>query len=150
MDPRNLTHGARSSQAWFIFNLNKEILSFTDRILQYLHIINARLTCPLLPATPLLLTWRTSLCARGGELPSTLVPGLLTTAPPFTSSPTPSHPTHRSSYKVYIDDINNTGGHQQHRSSSSGTVGHIPKFEVILLKICSAFKIIPTIFVTLY
>ncbi len=49
-----------------------------------------------------------ALFARGGEFPSTLVPGLLTTAPPFTSPPTPSHPTHRLSYNVYIDDINNT------------------------------------------
>jgi hypothetical protein len=49
-----------------------------------------------------------SYLARSGEYPSTVVPSLLTTAPPFTSSPTPSHPTHRSSYNVYIDDINNT------------------------------------------
>ncbi len=63
---------------------------------------------PLLPAAPSLFTWRTSPLAPGGEFPSTLDPGLLTTAPPLTSFLTPSHPTHRSSYNVYIDDINNT------------------------------------------
>ncbi len=52
-------------------------------------------------------TWRTSSLVRSGECPSTLVPGLLTTAPPLASSPTLSHPPHRSSYDVYIDDINN-------------------------------------------
>jgi hypothetical protein len=31
--------------------------------------------------------------AQGGEYPSTLVPGLPTTAPPFASPPTLSHPT---------------------------------------------------------
>jgi hypothetical protein len=77
-------------------------------MLQYLHIINAHPSRPLLPATPCLLTWRTSPLARGGEFLSTLVPGLLTTAPPLASPFTFSHPTHRSSYNVYIEDINNT------------------------------------------
>jgi hypothetical protein len=40
-----------------------------------------------------LLTWRTNFFACGGKYPSTLVPGLPTTAPPFGSSPTLSHPT---------------------------------------------------------
>jgi hypothetical protein len=33
---------ARASRARFIFNLNTEILSFTDYILQYLHVVFAR------------------------------------------------------------------------------------------------------------
>ncbi len=65
-------------------------------MLQYLHIINAH------PSRPV------ALLARGGEFLSTLVPGLLTTAPPLASPFTLSHPTHRSSYNVYIDDMNNT------------------------------------------
>jgi hypothetical protein len=69
---------------------------------------NARSTRPLLPTALCLLTWRTSSLACGGEYPSTLVPGLLTFAPPFASPPTLSHPPYRSSYNVYIDDINNT------------------------------------------
>ncbi len=48
---------------------------------------------PLPRLAPSLLTWRTSFFARGGEYPSTFVPGLPTTAPPFASSPTLSHPT---------------------------------------------------------
>ncbi len=48
---------------------------------------------PLAPYYPCLLTWRTSFFACGGEYPSTLVPGLPTTAPPFASPPTLSHPT---------------------------------------------------------
>ncbi len=99
---------ARLSHAWFIFNLNIKILSFTDRMLQYLHIINACPTRPLLPATPCLLTWRTSPLSHGGEFPSTIVPGLLTTTSPLASPFTLSHQTHRSSYNVNIDDINNT------------------------------------------
>jgi hypothetical protein len=83
-------HGALLSHAWFIVNLNTKILSFTDCILQYLHIINARPTHPLFLATLSLLTRRTSLLARGGEFPSTLVPGLLITAPPLASPFTPS------------------------------------------------------------
>jgi hypothetical protein len=90
------------------FNLNIKISSFTDRILQYLHIINTRPTRLLLPATQCLLFWRTSSLARGGEFLSTLVPDLLTTAPPLASPFALSHPTHRSHYNVYIDDISNT------------------------------------------
>jgi hypothetical protein len=96
-------HAARLSHVRFIFNLNIKILSFTDRILRYFHIINACPTRPLLPTAPCLLTWRTSPLARSGKFPSTLVPGLLTTAPPLASPFTPSHPTHRSSYNVYRD-----------------------------------------------
>ncbi len=62
--------------------------------------------CPLVPRI-YLLGEPAILLVASGKYPSTLVPGLLTTASPFTSSPTASHPTHRSSYNVYIDDINN-------------------------------------------
>jgi hypothetical protein len=48
---------------------------------------------PLFPIILCSLTWRTSFFAHGGEHPSTLVPGLLSTAPPFASYPTLSHPT---------------------------------------------------------
>jgi hypothetical protein len=92
MDQRNKTHVACASHAWFIFNVNTEISSFTDHILQYLHIISCPIQSnPLLPATPCLLSLRTSFFARGGVYPSTLVPGLPTTIPPFASSPTLSH-----------------------------------------------------------
>ncbi len=39
------------------------------------------------------LTWRTNFFAHGVKYPSTLVTGLPTTAPPFASSTTLSHPT---------------------------------------------------------
>jgi hypothetical protein len=94
MDPRNSRHVARASHAWFIFNLNTENSSFTDHILQYLHIIYCLIQFNPLPIIiPFLLTWRTSFFARDGEYPSTLVPGRLTTAPHFASLPTLSHPT---------------------------------------------------------
>ncbi len=97
------------SHTWFIFNLNTKISSFTDHILQYLHVINACPTRPLLLLPCVYLLGEPAfLLSRGGEFPSTLVPGLLTTAPPLAGPFTPSHPTHRSSYNVYIDDINNT------------------------------------------
>ncbi len=53
------------------------------------------LTQPLAHCYPMftVLTWRTSFFARSGETPSTLVPGLLTTAPAFASLPTLSHLT---------------------------------------------------------
>jgi hypothetical protein len=84
---------------------HENLVIYRSYITIFTHHKNAQSTRPY---SLCLLTWRTSPLARGGEFPSTLVPGLLTTAPPFTSSPTPSHPTHRSSYNVYINDINNT------------------------------------------
>ncbi len=51
------------------------------------------LTQPLLSTNLCLLSWRNNFFARGDEYPSTLVPGLPTTTPPFASSPTLSHPT---------------------------------------------------------
>jgi hypothetical protein len=55
-------------------------------------IINASFN-PLLSTNMCLLTQRTNFFALGGDYPPTLVPGLPTTAPPFASSPTLSHPT---------------------------------------------------------
>jgi hypothetical protein len=87
-------HVSRASHTWFIFNLNIEILYITDYILQYLHDNQCLIQPnPFLSTNPCLLTWITSFFSRGGEYPSTLVPDLLTTAPPFASSPTLSHPT---------------------------------------------------------
>ncbi len=48
---------------------------------------------PLVLCYPVFTYLENQLLARGGEYPSTLVPGLLTTAIPFASSPTLSHPT---------------------------------------------------------
>ncbi len=50
-------------------------------------------TQPLAYHYPCFLTWRTNFFARDGEYPSTLVSCLPTTAPPFASPPTLSHPT---------------------------------------------------------
>jgi hypothetical protein len=50
-----------------------------------------------------------------GEYPSTLVSGLPTTAPPFASPPTLSHPTGRLHYLH--------SRYQQLQFSSSGTIG---------------------------
>ncbi len=51
------------------------------------------LTQPLAFHQPVFTYLRTNFFALGGEYPSTLVPGLPTTAPPFASPPTLSHPT---------------------------------------------------------
>ncbi len=86
---------ACASHALCIFNLNTEISLFTDYsyITIFTHYLMPHPTQPLAHRTPCLLTWRTSFFACGGEYPFTLVPGLLTTAPPFASLPTLSHPT---------------------------------------------------------
>jgi hypothetical protein len=62
----------------------------------------------LLPTAPCLLTWRTSLFAHDGEYPSIVVTGLPTTAPPFASPLTLSHPTVQVTLFTYIDDISNS------------------------------------------
>jgi hypothetical protein len=83
----------------------------TDYILQYLNVIQCLIQPnPLLPTNSCLLTWRTNFFACGGEYPSSLVSGLPTTAPPFTSPLTLSHPTvpHSSGYIIYTDDISNS------------------------------------------
>ncbi len=81
-----LTHGLFSTQHRNLVIHRSYITIFTYHIIP--HSQN-----PLPPAIPCLLTWRTNFFASGGEYPSTLVPGLPTTAPPFASSPTLSHPT---------------------------------------------------------
>jgi hypothetical protein len=86
-------HVTRPSHAWFIFNLNIEILlryRINITIFTYQCLIQPN---PLLPTNLYLLTWRSHFFASGGEYPSVLVPGLPTTAAPFASSPTLSHPT---------------------------------------------------------
>jgi hypothetical protein len=59
---------------------------------------------PLAPFCPLFTNLENQLLFSWCEYPSTLVPILLTTAPPSASSLTLSHPTDQ----VTIDDINNT------------------------------------------
>jgi hypothetical protein len=96
-------HVACASYGWFIFNLNVEISSFTDHILQYSYVVERSTQPNPLPLiAPSLLTWRTSLLAHGGEYQSTLVSGLLTTAPPFASSPTLSHPEDQVTVFTYM------------------------------------------------
>jgi hypothetical protein len=99
-------HVAHASHTWFIFNLNTES--------HHLQIIYTIFTCyfngsfdpaPCLALPPCLLTWRAKFFARDGKYLSTLVPGLPTTAPPFASPLTFSHPT---GYTIYIDDISNS------------------------------------------
>jgi hypothetical protein len=65
------------------------------------------LTQPLASHQPVFTYLENQLLSYGGEYPSTLVRGLLKTAPPFASSTTLSQPP-RSSYNIYIDNINNT------------------------------------------
>ncbi len=69
---------------------------------------------PLLPLTPYpfytcktqsLLTWRTSFSCSWSEYPSTLVPGLLSTAHPLLLHPPQGIPWIK--LHIYIDDINN-------------------------------------------
>ncbi len=83
----HLTHG-------LFLTWTQRFYYIVDYILQYLHDNRCLIQPnPLLPTNPCLLTWRTNFFARGVEYPSTLVPGLPTTAPTFASPPTLSHPT---------------------------------------------------------
>jgi hypothetical protein len=119
MDPRNLTHVARASFAWFIFNLNTESYYFTDHTLQYWRIRQCLLQPnPLLTVIPCFTYLENQLLCSWCEYPSTLVPGLLTTAPPFARAFTP----HRSSFNIYIDDINNNTNCPCPKSLSHGPV----------------------------
>jgi hypothetical protein len=71
-------------------------------------------TLPLAPLYPLFTYRENQLLSSWYEYPSTLVPGLLTAAPPFASSPTLSHP------RIKLQYLHRQ--HQQHQLSSLGTV----------------------------
>jgi hypothetical protein len=99
-------HVARESHAWFTFNLNTKISFY----LQIVHcniytIYNVSIQSDPLHLklnNPILLTW------NGDEGPSTLVSGLLTTAPPLAL---PLSPYHTLQFKLrYLHRR-----HQKHR-----------------------------------
>ncbi len=106
MGPRNLMHVACSSCALFIFNLNTKSI-FSQIVYYSIYTSNEIRTnqtpCPLSPT--ILLTWRTSFLARGANTHPLLslvcyqLPTLCCFSHPSTS--------HRSSYTISIDDINN-------------------------------------------
>jgi hypothetical protein len=118
MDPRNQTHVTGSSNSWFIFNLNTK--SHYSQII-YCSIykpdtagvnlapcssLPTFFTCnPLIMLPTFLLTWRTSYFACGANAHPllSLVCYQLLTLCHFSHPNTP----HRSSYNIYIDDINN-------------------------------------------
>ncbi len=96
-DPRNLMHVAWESHAWFIFNLNTKI--FYRQIIHCNYLHNKQhffATCPLhlkLNNPAYLLGEPASLLVVT-PIPSTLVSGLPTTAPPLDFAPlTLSHLT---------------------------------------------------------
>ncbi len=106
MGPRNYTHVACSSCVWFIFNLDtksrfSQIIYYSIYTSDEIHTNPA--PCPLSPS--ILLTWRTSFLARGANTHPllSLVCCQLPTLCCFSQPSTP----HRSSYNIYIDDINN-------------------------------------------
>jgi hypothetical protein len=118
IDPRNQMHVTVSSYAWFILNLNTKScylqITYYSTYTQVLAHVNPAPCFPLpapslftnpLYVTHFLLTWRTSFLAHGVNtypiLP--LVCYQLFTLCNF------SYPNtfHRSSYNIYIDDINN-------------------------------------------
>ncbi len=82
-----LTHG-------LFLTWTQRFYYITNYKLQYLH-DNRCLIQPnlLLPTNPSLLTWKTDFFVRGDEYQSPFVYGLQTTAPPFASLATLSHPT---------------------------------------------------------
>ncbi len=105
-------HVTSSPYAWFIFNLNTKH-HYARSYITVLHLKYGSTSTPApcfsLPSTftwdPYLLIWRTSFLARDAnvQLLLSLVCYQLFTLCCFTHPDTP----HRSSYSVYIDDINN-------------------------------------------
>jgi hypothetical protein len=76
------------------FKPEHRILLFTDHTSQYLHVRQYLVQPnPCSVFYPLFIYLENQLLLSWCEYPSTLVPGRLTTAPPFASSPTLSHPT---------------------------------------------------------
>jgi hypothetical protein len=119
MGPRNETHVTGSSYAWFIFNLNIKYC-YSQMTCYGTHIYRHSLTltpphashCPLPLCMPIPLTLtlfyvhgKPASLARGANTHPlmSLVCYQLFTLCCFTHSKAP----HRSSYSVYIDDINN-------------------------------------------
>jgi hypothetical protein len=94
VDPRNLMHVSCASHAWFIFNLNTEVLFYyRPYITVFTRKSMPHLTQPLAFHQPTFTYLKNQLVFSWWRIYITLVPGLLTTAPPFASSPTLSHPT---------------------------------------------------------
>ncbi len=92
MDPRNWMHVARASSHGLFLTWTQNLIIYRSySSLRYLHIRQ----CLILPNPfyPLFTYLENQLLCSWCEYPSTLVPGQLTTAPPFASSPTLSHPT---------------------------------------------------------
>ncbi len=69
------------------------LIIYRSCITVFTHQTMLNLTQPRAPCYPLFTYLENQLLCLWCEYPSTLVPGLLTTAPPFASSPTLSHPT---------------------------------------------------------
>jgi hypothetical protein len=100
--------------AWFIFHLNTKISSFTDRILQYLHIIKFLINPPLTPCYPVFtylenqpscLWWRIPI--HSCPWPTDDYPTLYQFSHPFTPNP-----------QIKLQCLHKQ--HQQHQPSSSG------------------------------
>jgi hypothetical protein len=114
MDPRNQTHDDGVLHAWFIFNLHAKItFVFTQNTdTWYSHNVQQFYHNPC-KTIRIHTYWEGQLLACGDKFPSTLVPSLVTTAPPFSFHPFPT-PQPTSHYLQ--------GRHQQSRSSLSGTL----------------------------
>jgi hypothetical protein len=100
MDPRNQMHVARLSQAWFIFNLNIKISSFTDLLIEIkksILLLRVVALCAWLQTStcPLTMLWINCPIFKPCSVPY-LAPNI-----PF--SP---HPYHTSEELTDIDDIN--------------------------------------------
>ncbi len=105
---KKLNACSSTSQAWFIFNLSTKISSFTDRILHYLHVIKCPINPPLTPCYPVFIYLENQPSCSWWQIPIHSCPWSADNCLTLYQSPTPSIPTHRSSYNVYLDDINNT------------------------------------------
>ncbi len=88
----------------------------------------------LLIKYPTLLTWRASFSARGDESPSTLVSGLVTTAPPLGFYPFQPFLTPQFTLHCL---------HRQHQQSSSGTV-HISLSSISLSSTYCTYTLVHT------
>ncbi len=109
---------ARSSQAWFFYNLNTEILSYTDSVLQYLHIIKCPVNPPLASCCPMFTYLENQPSCSWWRIPIYSWPWS------GDNCPTPyqfSHPfTPNPQIKLQLQCLHRQ--HQQYQLSSSGTV----------------------------